>query len=131
MGTEPEITPDRIWFNGRGDEGHESFVIERNRTDFAFCKTASKAYDQAVCECLLVLQARIPGFSVRSDGFSGYLEDPVLDEAWPAAMAAVKKYGLNYESFVSNERAPYCDMGMKLRIDGEDGEKVFGSDGQE
>ena len=122
-----------IRFNGRGDDGHETFaifVVDDVRWDF--CKTARKPYDQAVCECLLVLRAMVPGFRVSSDGFCGRLEDgAVPSAAWPVAIEAVKVYGLHYTAFVYNERAPYCDIGMELVEDGVEGVRRFDDDGYE
>jgi hypothetical protein len=59
-----------IKFNGKGEDGHETFVVDLSRPDHAFCKTARKPYDLPVCEVLLVLLWNIPGFSVGSDGSS-------------------------------------------------------------
>lgn len=121
-----------IWFNGKGDDGHETFCVFAGGDDWSFCKTASKPYDQAVCECLLVLRSRVPGFRVSSDGFSGYLEQGVkFKGTWPEAMKAVEKYGLHYEGFISRERTPYCDFGMKLAEDGVDGVRIFDHEGVE
>lgn len=128
---EPLVSPEKgIHFNGIDEDGHETFVVpwEGGRQ---FCKTARKPYDQAVCECLLVLRARIPGFRLSSDGFSSSLQKAQLDGTWPQAMEAVKKYGLFYRSFISCHRAPYCDLGMILTETGVDGERVFDHDGLE
>ena len=75
--TQPDLNQDFIRFNGAGDEGHETFYIQRireplkewqTRTDlgWSFCKTAAKPYDVAVVACLAYLES-CQGFSVASD----------------------------------------------------------------
>lgn len=67
-GTSPEITPDRIYFNGVGDDGHETMCIHRAipkatakdklykmNPAATFCKTARKPYDAAVTAVLCYL----------------------------------------------------------------------------
>lgn len=63
-GTSPEITPDRIYFNGLGDDGHETMCVYRqrrkpeyegDRAGWSFCKTAEKPYDAAVTAVLCYL----------------------------------------------------------------------------
>jgi len=68
---EPEITNDVVRFNGVGDDGHETFVMNRKATEFEFCKTARKPYDEIVTACLLCAVDHLPGFDVRSDGYWG------------------------------------------------------------
>jgi len=60
-----------IKFNGIGDDGHETFYLERNLSDFEFCKTANKPYDILVV-AVLALAKDIFGdwFDVSSDGDS-------------------------------------------------------------
>jgi hypothetical protein len=81
---EPEIAEDRIAFNGRGRNAHESFVFPGKTpsgpvdpTDFFsqfsgfnFTKTAYKPYDCVVTACLLVVAHHFPdgGVRVSSDG---------------------------------------------------------------
>jgi hypothetical protein len=70
-----------VWFNGVGEEGHETFHVPRVYEPhewevgpayggrFAFCKTARKPYDTAVCACLIVLKHHLGRkFRVSSDG---------------------------------------------------------------
>lgn len=63
-GTSPEFTSDYIYFNGLGDDSHETMCVHRKRppkeewqrkrgTDF--CKTAHKPYDLAVTAVLCYL----------------------------------------------------------------------------
>lgn len=69
----PEITKDYICFNGDRKKhlDYETFYFEfeeKKPLAFAFCKTARKPYDQAVCLCLLSLANHIKGFEFSSDG---------------------------------------------------------------
>lgn len=79
--TFPYVLTDReIIFNGKGDDGHETFYFDLDqageeegkygiRAGFAFCKTAAKPYDQAVCEVLLTLKGILGDeIEVSSDG---------------------------------------------------------------
>jgi hypothetical protein len=77
---EPEISDTMIRFNGRGNEGHETFILfkqkpkseswQRNSKEyFYFCKTARKPYDVAVGLVLLRAEKNAPGvLKVSSDG---------------------------------------------------------------
>jgi hypothetical protein len=76
----PTFTPTRIWFNGIGKDGHETFVIDRvfkpeewekgkRGKRFAFCKTAQKPYDILVTGALIVLKYHLgEAITVSSDG---------------------------------------------------------------
>ena len=61
-----------ININGKGDEGHENFILREhfNQNDgFTFCKTAQKPYDLAVIACLATLKYRLKdAIEVSSDG---------------------------------------------------------------
>jgi len=92
---------DRIRFNGKGEEGHETFLFETGKNSNEFCKTARKPYDLAVCEILLVLKAHLPNFTMKSDGFWTSKENPKLDENWPAALESVKEFGIYYKTEIS------------------------------
>ncbi|MDP8268221.1 MAG: hypothetical protein P9L97_05780 [Candidatus Tenebribacter davisii] len=63
---------DDICFNGLGDDGHETFLLERKGSDgfgFQFCKTAQKPYDLLVCACLLIYKHHSPNtIELFSDG---------------------------------------------------------------
>jgi hypothetical protein len=113
---EPEVTDTSIRFNGRGKNGHETFLISLDDNDpSAFCKTARKPYDIAVCEVLLVLKAFMPKFNLSSDGFSGHLAQQEqcvkLDGAWDQAIANVDSfYRIRFHGEIVNRREPYCDM---------------------
>lgn len=80
--TPPTANEGEIWFNGKGDDGHETFVwpaetpeLRPYQTDtgegsFTFCKTARKPYD-AVVGALLIRAKLHYGASVAvsSDGW--------------------------------------------------------------
>lgn len=76
------LTNDSIRFNGRGDDGYETFLV-RYGFGFSFCKTARMPYDLPVCECLLVLKHYIPNMELSSDGD---------EEDWDEAIKNVKKH---------------------------------------
>lgn len=96
----------RIQFNGVGENGHETFVIDRNYTPFPsqpkpsrgegwfeFTKTARKPYDAAVCACLIVFNHHFgKAYTVSSDGEDG-------DEGWATARAFCQRvlgYGADF-----------------------------------
>jgi len=114
----PLCSKKKIWFNGIGEDGHESFVLNNQTSQygfppnesFAFCKTARKPYDIVVCEVLLVMNAYCPHLAISSDGFSNTLKNPVLDGVWEKAIQNVKKYDVHYHSEITEEREPYCDI---------------------
>ena len=84
------ITDDKILFNGRNENGHEWFVLDRklsaeqisyqNRVfhsessvepcnNFFFCKTALKPYDICVVSCLIIMKKYLgEKIVVQSDG---------------------------------------------------------------
>ena len=64
----PQANEAFIQFNGVGDDGHETLLLERSPEDFVFCKTAQKPYDQAVCAILAVAAGHSPLIQVSSDG---------------------------------------------------------------
>jgi len=89
----PLLTYNQIRFNGKEDDGHETFLFELDGS-FAFCKTARKPYDLPVCEILLVLKAFLPELMIDSDGFCS--DDPLeFDENWPQAIKNVGRYGVS------------------------------------
>ena len=108
--TEPFVINEMIRFNGRGEDGHETFMVNPLNKGGDFCKTARKPYDIAVCECLLVLKHYLADMDLGSDGFCSLLENPELDGSWGDAIENVKEYGINYEFHVVNKREPYCDL---------------------
>lgn len=48
----PLINHETIRFNGINDDGHETFLLERDNIGFEFCKTAYKPYDIVVTAVL-------------------------------------------------------------------------------
>jgi len=56
-----------IRFNGKDDEGHETFMLTPDPSDFNFCKTAQKPYDLVVVAILCLLAHRTDT-GVSSDG---------------------------------------------------------------
>ena len=76
---EPMFTDSLVRFNGVEDEGHETFYIHREFSSsypqfdkrgraYAFCKTAQKPYDIAVCACLVIFQHWFTDIKVSSEG---------------------------------------------------------------
>ena len=124
----PQVGKHGIHLNGRGQDGHETFYFrlpismttgntphdEPAIRDFT--KTASKPYDMAVSELLLVLWAYMPHLEIDSDGFAGYLDkaedNPLsaLDGSWPEAIENVKRYGIETTVTIAKRRPPYCDL---------------------
>jgi hypothetical protein len=65
--SKPEVTTDRIFLNGEGDDGHETFVFEPG-SDFDFCKTNAKPYDVVVTAILSLVAHFGLASEVSSDG---------------------------------------------------------------
>ena len=103
----PALSGDVVRFNGAGEDGHETFYLPRVfdepfpgqvPTDgrwFAFCKTARKPYDVAVCSRLVVFAHHFGNsFRVASDA------DEEADPAgWPAAREVCRRvlgYGAEF-----------------------------------
>jgi hypothetical protein len=67
----PKIPPladaETIVFNGLEALGHETFWINRDSSEWSFCKTAQKPYDVPVTAVLIYLAA-LHGYTVESDG---------------------------------------------------------------
>jgi hypothetical protein len=83
---DPEVSSERIRFNGVAEGGHETFLLPRKMDEgyhgdkyrFNFCKTAYKAYDVAVCAVLMSMHEHAPGaWDIASDG--GMEEGPWRD----------------------------------------------------
>jgi hypothetical protein len=101
-----------IRFNGIDEDGHETFYVDTRDSGFNFCKTNRKPYDQAVCECLLVLKHFL-GADVSSNGFSNpqpsvdfynpgdTVIDTDLDGTWGGAVNLInQQLGTNYNFVV-------------------------------
>jgi hypothetical protein len=100
----PKVTDAMILFDGRGEQGHETFLFSRQKPEtsrttstrgdeesFGFCKTAMKPYDLVVCLCLLSLTRHAPDcVRIGSDGN--------WDEEWLEARKTYKQlFGVNSE----------------------------------
>jgi hypothetical protein len=103
-GVPPELTLGKIVFNGHGDDGHETFWLDRNDMEWTFCKTARKPYDVVVTAVLAYLDSIHPAaYVVSSDG--GELDwqagVELARKAWPAqgnqiiAPRAVRAFAIN------------------------------------
>ena len=89
----PEITDEYIRFNGVGDDGHETFYLSREATDFQFCKTARKDYDAPAAAILIAAKVYAPdAFSWRSDGYGIDARDPSGETVYNDHGDAVKLY---------------------------------------
>jgi len=66
----PEISDERIRFNGVGEDGHETFLVSKNGTGRGFCKTARNPYDEIVVAILMMLHGVNKKFTWSSDGDS-------------------------------------------------------------
>lgn len=66
----PEVNKGFIIFNGVGDDGFETFVLEKNcLTGYEFCKTAHYPYDTLVTATLILADHHCPHvWSISSDG---------------------------------------------------------------
>lgn len=116
----PALTDKFLAFNGKGDEGHETFYFQLNLQKFTFCKTSRKEYDLAVCLCLAVIQSFVD-IKLRSDGFStgkagckieekasgggiSYLERGA-DGNWDEVIKTLRGWGFNCHLTITGERA--------------------------
>ena len=73
------VTTDEIVFNGKNEDGHETFLIKQNARPygsekydgediyFSFCKTRMKPYDLAVWHMLTFINRINPSFSISRD----------------------------------------------------------------
>jgi len=71
MGTgDPEVSDARISLNGSEERGgdFETFEVTTDGTEYDFCKTGLRPYDQVVCAILLAAYTRIDGVAIWSDG---------------------------------------------------------------
>ena len=74
----PEVGENRIKFNGIGEDGHETFIINReDDEDFEFCKTARKPYDKIVTAILALAKHHLVIPNISSDGTSNDWDEGV------------------------------------------------------
>lgn len=98
-----ELTDKCVRFNGVGNDGHETFVIDldfgkskpssqEEGREFDFCKTAYKPYDLAVTACLVAAKHHFgDDIKVSSDG---------EEQDWGNAFELCKKlFGYGYGKF--------------------------------
>jgi len=81
-----KVNDQEVWFNGVGDDAHETFVVERRIVPESwqerdegglylnFCKTNKKPYDVAVTACLIALDANVEACGLGSDGWASEWE---------------------------------------------------------
>ncbi len=69
-GTKPKANTKEIFFNGVGDEAHETCVISKvHYRDYNFTKTNRKEYDKVVVALLTYINHVAPGaLNISSDG---------------------------------------------------------------
>jgi len=74
-----------IRFNGIEDDGHETFLVDLNRREFNFCKTARKPYDVPVCTVLAILRVYLgEDLELSSDGDFNQEWSPILHSIYVA-----------------------------------------------
>lgn len=113
---EPIVNNYLIQFNGIGEKGYETFVVEPG--GISFCKTNLRPYDLVVCEVLLVLKHHHGmNFDLDSDGFwvtqADFYEER-FDGYWNEALENVRrKFG--YEFNITHEETPngYYKLGIE------------------
>ena len=109
---------DGIFFNGSGDDGFETFHIERNPKQsvhtedkdrvFDCCKTGHQKYDIAVCSVLIIAKQHFgDDIKVSSDGNND-------DEEWQVAKALCQKV-LGYGNLDIGDVYQDTDGKYKLR----------------
>jgi hypothetical protein len=79
----PVFKKEGIRLNGRGEDGHETFLLSLGASGFDFCKTAAKPYDVVVTAILVLADHFSEGrFNVSSDG---------TPEDWAEGLALARK----------------------------------------
>jgi len=86
-GTKPTFEENRIMFNGVEDDSHESAYVNKNGSEFGFCKTARKPYDSVVVAFYKLIR-KYTGAVLSSDGGDGVFY-PDSDEDMDAHMHAM------------------------------------------
>ena len=67
-----------IYFNGFGEESHETCVIQKEPFEFKFCKTARKPYDDVVVAVYHLAAKYGNGIEISSDGGENVFNSPIL-----------------------------------------------------
>ena len=63
-----KINENLISFNGFSSDSHETMVLQREKSDWNFCKTAMKPYDEVVVALLSLVMTLTDNVKVSSDG---------------------------------------------------------------
>ena len=65
----PEVAENLVCFNGKDENGHETFTISFEDMGFGFCKTAGKPYDSVVTASLIYAKEIFgDAIVIKSDG---------------------------------------------------------------
>jgi hypothetical protein len=67
-GTKPYIGKTEIAFNGIGEDAHETAYVCKGQSEFQFCKTARKPYDEVVVKLYKLIRQYLPATELSSDG---------------------------------------------------------------
>lgn len=94
-----ECDSEHIRFNGKGDEGHETFLVKRDTSDYNwnFCKTARKPYNEVVEACLTILAHYFKDdFKVSSDGEWNEWLEGAWEDTGSGVKLVVELFGEDY-----------------------------------
>ena len=101
------IDSESIIFNGIGEQGHETFTMnrinpmEKSHTGdieyFDFCKTAEKEYDIAVC-CALIIAKNHFGNIIKVTSDGGFLEWKEANTLCKDILKYKKNFDIDHES---------------------------------
>lgn len=87
----PEADPNLIIFNGKEDDGHETFFFHVSNFGFQFCKTAWKPYDTPVVAILVILKSYYGNLlNLSSDG---------TEDDWEEGISVARALGYEWEGF--------------------------------
>tara|TARA_R110000803_G_scaffold177331_1_gene239718 strand:- start:713 stop:1183 length:471 start_codon:yes stop_codon:yes gene_type:complete len=106
-GDEYALCNEYIRFNGIGEQGHETFTMnrinpmEKSHTGdieyFDFCKTAEKEYDIAVC-CALIIAKNHFGNIIKVTSDGGFLEWKEANTLCKDILKYKKNFDIDHES---------------------------------
>ena len=93
---EPELTQECICINGKDEESHEIFLVQKELVEYSFCKTARLPYDLVVMASLIILKYYYgDAIKIDSDGIDfepEHSEDIEFDDEVVEAIEEAKKY---------------------------------------
>jgi hypothetical protein len=99
-----DFSSDKIFIDGIGDKGYESFIFFQNPADYKnWCKTDAREYDEPLCMILLVALYHFQNdFYLNSAGFSMLYEKQYKEGKlwgyWNKALTNVKEvFGYEFE----------------------------------